>query len=221
MPVKQPILVVFAKKAVAGRVKTRLCPPLSAAQAREVAIFLTEKSIENVCMHWPGEIELSVWPDGRDGVFTALVNRYGIKLSTQVDGDLGVKMQAAMARAAGTGQAAVIMGADVPHCPGDIIRSAFRSLESGKNVIGPTADGGYYCIGVSDPEPAMFSGVHWGSALAYEQTLSSCKASGIRFESILPELNDLDTFEDLRELSGQLPELRNFIDEKNNRASQP
>lgn len=217
MPDKLPIVILFAKKPEAGRVKTRLCPPLSAIQASKVATLLIEKSIEIISACWPGEVELSVWPDTRDTVFEGLVSRYGIKLSTQVCGDLGVKMRFSLARAAKKGQSAMIMGTDVPHCPADIIREAYGCLQSGKNVIGPTLDGGYYCIGVSDPKPAMFNNVNWGSALAYEQTRMSCRDSGILFDRILPVLNDLDTYEDLQALCGQLPELRNFIDEKTDR----
>ena len=213
MPGKDPIVIVFAKKPEQGRVKTRMCPPLSEVQAKELAIYLTQKTIENISAYWPGKIELCVWPDSRDDVFTELVSRYAIDISTQVAGDLGVKMRIAMTRSVNSGRNAMIMGADVPHCSGEIIDSAYQALKSDKNVIGPSVDGGYYCIGVTNPKPAMFKNVSWGSSSAFTQTLSSCKDSGIEFGTILPCLNDLDTFEDLRKLSEQLPELRNFIDE--------
>ena len=216
-----PKLILFAKKPVTGTVKTRLCPPLSEIQARELATFLLEKSIENFSEYWPGEIELSAWPDSRGRVFESLASRYDVSLSSQARGDLGEKMQVAMIRAVQEGHSAMVMGADVPHCSGEIIDTAYRILACGKNIIGPSVDGGYYCIGVSNPKPAMFDGVQWGSPLAYQQTLSSCIDAGITFDTILPELNDLDTFEDLLLLSGQLPELRNFIDEKKHSASQP
>ncbi len=208
-----PILVVFAKKPVPGKVKTRLCPPLSGLQAAEVAILLIRKSLENFCAHWPGKIELCVWPDARDDLLAGLSSEYGVSLSTQASGDLGEKMRLAMAEKVNLGHKVAIMGADVPHCGADILQAACVALKSDKNVIGPTADGGYYCIGINQPKLTMFNKVHWGSEEAYTQTLSSCADVGINFECILPVLNDLDTFEDLQQIAVQLPGLRQFIND--------
>ena len=211
---KEPILILFAKKPVLGKVKTRLCPPLSSSQAKDVASFLIKKSVENLSAHWPGKIDLCVWPDSNDTIFAELNQCFNITLSNQVSGDLGEKMRVALAQNLQKGHNAMVMGIDVPHCSKDILNSAYEALKADKNVIGPTHDGGYYCIGVTKTKPSMFENVQWGSKMAYSQTLLSCAAAKICFDSILPSLDDLDTFEDLLKISKQMPELRNFIDEK-------
>ena len=207
---KDPVLIVFVKKPESGLVKTRLCPPLSYTQAKEVARILIQRSVENICAHWPGLIELCVWPDIRDDMIAELASAFGIGLSRQVSGDLGRKMYRAMSEKISMGHNAMIIGADVPHCSREILHDAFAALKAGHNVIGPTVDGGYYCIGVNRPKAAMFKNVRWGSETAYAQTLSSCADLGISFECILPRLTDLDTYEDLQLISTQLPELRKF-----------
>lgn len=213
---KDPILILFAKKPELGKVKTRLCPPLSDTQAKDVAIFLIQKSVEKICSHWPGHIELSLWPDSKDNMLAELSSRWCIELSTQAHGNLGEKMQHAMHEKLSLGHNTLIMGADVPHCGREIFQTAYLALKAGKNVIGPTYDGGYYCIGVDKSDAAMFDQVRWGGDNVYRQTLASCAEAGICFDCILPSLNDLDTFDDLKRISQQLPELRKFIDDRQN-----
>ena len=211
----EPVLIVFAKKPELGKVKTRLCPPLSSLQAMQVAKFVIKKSIENFSKHWLGEVELCVWPDSNDVMIEALCADFGIAQSAQVSGDLGEKMYAAIFEKIGMGHNAMVIGADVPHCSAQILKTAYKALKADKNVIGPTVDGGYYCIGVNNPKATMFENVSWGSEQAYAQTLSSCAHENINFDVTLPRLNDLDDFKDLQEISIQLPELNAIFNEKN------
>ena len=210
----EPVLLLFAKKPELGKVKTRLCPPLTSVQAKQVAILLIEKSVERFSEFWPGELELCVWPDRFDTTFEALSTDFDVKLSTQTDGDLGQKMHAAISRKVSKGQNAMVIGTDIPHCHAQILESAYKALSNDKNVIGPTFDGGYYCVGVNNPNAAMFENVSWGSEQAYAQTLTSCAQADINFDVVLPFINDLDSYEDLLDISKLLPELRAFVNNK-------
>ena len=149
MTVKRPKLILFAKTPVIGKVKTRLCPPLIHSQACDLAVILIEKSIENVKQHWPGEVELSVWPERENPALQRIIKKHNIKVSTQSTGDLGEKMYSAMRQNLNNGQHVLIMGCDVPHCDRDYLINAYQGLENSLNVIGPTHDGGYYCVGVN------------------------------------------------------------------------
>ena len=207
----EPVLVLFAKKPIEGEVKTRLCPPLSPIQAKQVAILLIEQSVKNACEHWPGPVELCLWPDTDDDFMRKLSKQYMFDLTTQSHGDLGDKMAATMSVKMAVNQVALIMGCDVLNCSRDILLEAFNALKTGKNVIGPTIDGGYYCVGVNRPEDKMFNDVNWGSDRAFKQTVDSCSSCGIEFDSILPQLRDLDTYDDLLVLSRQYPILESFL----------
>ncbi len=206
-----PVLILFAKKPVAGEVKTRLSPPLSANQARQVAMTLIDESLDNACRHWPGPIELSLWPDSDDEFVETLSKRYTLAVSEQSAGNLGDKMYAAMAAKLANHQAALIMGCDVPHCCGHILQTAFAGLAAKKNVIGPTIDGGYYCIGSWAVDENMFANVAWGTDQAFAQTINSCSHCEIEFDLHLPILRDLDCYDDLVVISKQCAALQSYL----------
>jgi len=206
----EPKIVLFAKKPVEGMVKTRLSPPLSAYQASQVAIILIEQSVRNACQHWPGKVELCLWPDLESEFIQNLADQFSFDLTVQSDGDLGDKMVAAMNNQRILNQVALIMGCDV-FCSKDIYLNAFNSLKDNKNVIGPTMDGGYYCIGVQHPKIDMFEGGRWGSDIALQQTLISSKKREIQFDTTLPERRDLDSYDDLVVLSQQFLALQPFL----------
>ncbi len=207
----EPVLILFAKKPVVGKVKTRLSPPLSPQQAKQVAQILVEQSLDNVSLHWPGTIELSLWPDFEDEFIETLTRRYQCKLSVQSEGNLGDKMYAAMASKRAENRTALIMGCDVPHCPSEILESAYNVLLAKKNIIGPTIDGGYYCIGSQFTDAKMFAGVDWGSEQAFVQTIDSCNNCDIEFDLLLPQLRDLDCYDDLVVISEYCPALKTFL----------
>ena len=206
-----PTLILFAKIPIIGQVKTRLCPPLTSLQAMQVAMLLIEKSLENAAHNWPGKLELCLWPEVNNEIIQRLAVENNAHVSQQSNGNLGDKMFYAINDKLIAGQNALIMGCDVPHCGGHILQRAFDALAENCNVIGPTEDGGYYCIGVNTAEKNMFAKVNWGSADAYHQTVSSCRESGIEFDVCLPRLDDLDTYKDLLKISESVEELKRFI----------
>ena len=207
----EPVLILFAKKPIAGEVKTRLSPPLSTTQAQEVAQLLIQQSLENASRYWQGTIELSLWPDFKDDFVQTLLRDYHCTLSVQNEGNLGDKMYAALSFKLASKRPVLIMGCDVPHCPGDILRKAHQNLELGKNIIGPTIDGGYYCIGTQSTNVKMFDGVDWGTERAFAQTITGCRSCGIEFDSLLPELRDLDCYDDLVVISEHCPMLKAYL----------
>lgn len=98
---------------------------------------------------------------------------------------------------------AVLIGTDSPDLPGDIIAQAFAELEHSRCVLGPSDDGGYYLIGLSEVVPAIFSDIQWSSPQVLAQTiqqLDSVQASW----SQLPVWSDIDEFDDLQRLESKL-----------------
>jgi glycosyltransferase A (GT-A) superfamily protein (DUF2064 family) len=71
-------------------------------------------------------------------------------------------------------------------------------------VIGPSFDGGYYLIGFKDKtfsfSPQVFDGMVWGTKTVYDETMQALKKL-CRKVHILPYQRDIDTAEDLRNLS--------------------
>ena len=205
-----PTLILFAKSPVPGRVKTRLMPELSAQQAADVATLLIKRTVQLAVSNWSGPIALHTYPDTEHEVFRDLSDTHGLRLAAQKQGDLGEKMCSAISELTERGIPAAVMGCDVPHCPGALLREAHELLQQGRNIIGPTVDGGYYLIGLQQAWPEIFSGIRWGSDHVMQNTLEAAQRCGIRF-TLLARLRDIDRFEDLKWVAKDIPELRLWI----------
>lgn len=112
----------------------------------------------------------------------------GYTIMPQGRGDLGTRMQRAMARF--PRRSVMLIGSDIPDIEASDIRTAFRLLRGHHAVFGPAADGGYWLIGLSACRPAaMFAGVRWSSPDALADTWRNFSRRRI---TLLRRLHDLD-----------------------------
>ncbi len=207
---RQPELAIFARQPVAGQAKTRLQPDYSPAQAAEIAACLIRATAELAASSWPGEIYLYGAPDAEHPLFRELAREFGIQLAAQRGADLGERMLNAMRNGLKRRNAAAILGCDVPHCSAEVLDQANHWLAQGRNVIGPTEDGGYYLIGLSRDYPELFAGIPWGTPSVLQRTLERAEALGVEFD-LLPSLTDIDTAADLWLVSQDFAPLRQFV----------
>lgn len=90
----------------------------------------------------------------------------------------------------------VLVGTDLPTLSPDQLRQAFSLLTAQDLVLGPTADGGYYLIGMKRFMPELFQGIPWSTSQVF--ALTQQKASGLGLSvGLVPPLRDLDTPSDL------------------------
>ena len=200
-------LTLFAKAPAPGRVKTRLIPRLGARGAAELARLMIRETARAALRHWPGEVELALWPS-RDSFDERLDP--SIVISEQVRGDLGVKMAHVLSRASARGFEAV-MGCDAPHAPARVYERAWTILDNGGDVVGPARDGGFYFLGVNRFEPSLFDGIRWGGPDVLARLLRNARAQGRAFSTDLPELRDVDDWADLQVVAETWPPLRRFL----------
>ena len=97
----------------------------------------------------------------------------------------------------------VVVGSDIPNISQKILNSAFSKLDTADCVLGPTDDGGYYLIGLKQPQYALFQDIEWSTDKVFKQTLEKAKKNHIETKT-LSTLNDIDTFEDLQTLKNML-----------------
>lgn len=122
----------------------------------------------------------------------------GVDVMPQADGDLGVRMQSAMAGLFDRGATAVaLVGSDLPHMAPATIAEAFDVLarDGDALVLGPALDGGYYLIGACRV-PEVFHGTAWGSDRVFADTVRAAAAANLRVYA-LPPLGDVDTADSL------------------------
>jgi uncharacterized protein len=183
-------LVVMAKAAVAGQVKTRLARELGVATAMRFARHRTAALLARVSHAGAWQTSLAVSPDASVG--WRLWPR-GIARKPQGRGDLGARMQRIM-RHTEPGPV-VIIGTDVPAIRAELILKAFRLLGRHDAVLGPASDGGYWLVGLRRRPRLLspFRHVRWSTPHALADTLANlhCRSIGQ-----LPTLSDVDDAQD-------------------------
>ena len=221
-------LYLMAKAPVPGEVKTRMAPRLDPEQSAQLAHLMLVQTVAAACRHWPGVVTLCVWPDPDHPAFTRLAAKHGIKVTTQIDADLGVRMMAALKQGIAHAGGAAVMGCDVPHCPGEILARAHALLVGGENPLGPAADGGFYLLGLQRgagadesagdetaveeaPIEALFNGVRWGGSAQLDEVRARAVAAGLRFCE-LPTVRDIDRYPDLEWLAGIDDAYKRFVE---------
>ncbi|HEY7162470.1 MAG TPA: TIGR04282 family arsenosugar biosynthesis glycosyltransferase, partial [Acidobacteriota bacterium] len=95
----------------------------------------------------------------------------------------------------------VVIGTDSPDLPSEQIQEAFLSLQNHDAVIGPTDDGGYYLLGLSEMIPAVFENIPWSTNEVFQKSLDQLRGYNIH---ILKKHYDVDLIEDLLRLKKNL-----------------
>jgi len=170
------LCIIFAKEPVPGQVKTRLTPPFSPGEAcRLYGAFLADVLEETARI--PGmECALAYASAGARKFFRDLAP--GVRRFPQEGRDLGERLVRAFSWGWGAGfQNVLVRGSDTPDLPGGILLQARRRLASGQAqvVLGPSPDGGYYLVGLRDPQPQLFAEITWSSSAVLAETLSRAR----------------------------------------------
>ena len=206
-------LVIFAKWPAPGQVKTRLCPPLQPDQAAELARCFLLDTVARVSRLEEVQVWVAFTPADTASCFRELLPS-AVRYLPQRGINLGERELNIFVDLLGQESTRVaIMGSDIPSVPLAYLRSAFDLLKSPgcDAVLGPSSDGGYYCIGAKAGHaalPALFEHIEWSTEKVVEQTLRQARLNNINV-SLLPCWYDVDTEEDLRKLADQLRETRN------------
>jgi uncharacterized protein len=215
-------ILVFAKPAEPGRVKTRLLGVLSAQQAASVHRACLEDMVRQVS-RLPGCepcLRVAGRPDMARELAAALRLDGRWRVGVQRGRDLGERLQEAFAAAfrAGCGKV-VAVGTDTPWMGNQRILQALRLLDKTDVVLGPCADGGYYLAGARRLVPQMFQQIPWGRAQVFDTTLRAVQKARASYR-LLPRDFDLDRPEDLeraaqvlRRNANRAPQLAEWVNQ--------
>lgn len=199
-------VAIMAKAPVAGAVKTRLTPPLTAADAAGLyRCFLLDK-VEQVRALQDAHGVVAYTPPEARGTFEDLAP--GFELLPQRGAELGARLANGLAELLAHGHAgAVAIDSDTPTLPAAFLQQGVDVLRCGEAdvVIGPSDDGGYYLIGVRKERPELFDDMPWSTPAVLPETLRRARAAGLTTVR-LPEWFDVDTAADLERLRASLAE---------------
>jgi uncharacterized protein len=145
----------------------------------------------------PG-VELRFTPDTAQPEISPWL-RPGWQARAQGEGDLGARLQRAFAESFAAGAKRVaILGSDCPEVEAADIQQVWKELDAHDLVVGPATDGGYWLVGLKQPQPALFDGIAWSSERVLGQTLQHAKSAALRVQ-LLRILTDVDTEKEWRE----------------------
>ncbi len=191
-------VIIFAKSPRGENVKTRLAGRLSKDERLALYESLLENTVEKL-RNVPGADTFISYTPPEDGGYFA---GFGLQTFPQAEGDLGLKMHAAITRALDEGyEKAVLVGVDIPGLTASIIQRAFGLLSENDLVFGPATDGGYYLVGLKKPAEEVFTGIEWSRRTTLGKSVEKAMAAGLRVEYV-DTLSDIDRPEDL---GGHLP----------------
>jgi uncharacterized protein len=189
----QSVIILFAKAPVPGRVKTRLQPPLSPAEAASLHTAFVSDMIERLQSVSGALLELHT------DILTDAWAWAGVPQRVQSVGGLQLKMLHALEEAFSEGRPrAIIVGSDAPTLPTAHITALLAS--EADVALGPTDDGGYYAISCRRTHADMFQGVEWSCPVTLKQTVRALGLCGLSVE-IGPRWFDVDEPGDLVRLA--------------------
>ncbi len=193
-------VLVLAKEPVAGRVKTRLCPPLTPQQAADVAEAALLDTLDTVRAV---DVERRVLV--LDGQYAAA----GFDVQPQRGGPMDERLSAAFddAAAAAPGLATLLIGMDTPQLRPVLLARAVAALQDVPAVLGLAPDGGWWTLGLQAPDGALLHGVPTSRDDTGALQLARLSTAGLD-PHLLPELRDVDTMDDARAVAALAPDGR-------------
>ncbi|MFI1995428.1 TIGR04282 family arsenosugar biosynthesis glycosyltransferase [Actinoplanes sp. NPDC020271] len=181
-------LLVMAKAPVPGRVKTRLCPPCTPAEAAAVAAAALADTLD--AAKDLSAVRRVLVLDGDHPAPSGWV-----RVPQRGDG-LGERLAKAFADTALPGVPSLLIGMDTPQVTPELLDTAAAALLRDGAVLGPADDGGWWALGLSDPAgAAVLRNVPMSTAATGERTVAELHRRGVR-PVMLPALRDVDTAAD-------------------------
>ncbi len=191
-------VLVMAKSPVAGRVKTRLCPPCTPAEAAALAAAALADTLDAVkaC----GAERRIVALDGAPGPWLPP----GFEVVPQYGDNFADRLAHAWAAAGGPG---VQIGMDTPQVQAHDLDAALAALDGAGAALGHAADGGWWAIALRGPDPRAFAGVPMSRDDTGRRQHARLRSMGLDV-ALLPTLIDMDTAADLPDIAAAAPGTR-------------
>lgn len=188
-------LIIFVKNPELGKVKTRLAVEIGDQNALEeylkmiehTAIETANTRADRFVFYSQSIIEEDSW--NAENTFKVV----------QDGEDLGERMLNAFRYVFRKGyNTAVIIGTDCLDLKQKHVNMAYKALREYDFTLGPSKDGGYYLLGMNILYVEVFQGKKWSTSSVAKETIGDIKSLG-KSSYLLPELNDIDTVDDLVE----------------------
>jgi rSAM/selenodomain-associated transferase 1 len=194
-------LIIMAKAARVGHVKTRLAASLPADAVMDLYKCLIEDTLD-LARSVPTDALAIVCPVSDVADLASWLP--AIEIVGQKGEGLAAGLVSAFRIFIGRGYRRVVaLDGDSPQLPPDTLESAFRLLEEADVVVGPTTDGGYYLVGSTTVQAELFDTQGIGTGRALDSLMASARGLGLRV-ALTETGYDVDEPEDLARLAQEL-----------------
>ena len=199
--------MIFTRNPELGKCKTRLAAKIGDDAALEVYKFLLKRTVAftrsldcGKFVYYSEDIwENDIWDN----------QLYQKKL--QQGDDLGKRMENAFKDGFDSGfKKIIIIGSDMYDLSQTDLEVAFSTLDTHDYVIGPAEDGGYYLLGMKVENPKLFQDKEWGTASVLGDSLKDLAKENL---FLLPEKNDVDHYEDIKDIEAFRPFLKHMTND--------
>jgi rSAM/selenodomain-associated transferase 1 len=205
---KKPVAIgIMCKTPIPGSSKTRLSPPLSAAECAEIsACFIRDlaNTIHELSLS-ADVVPYAVYtPKGSEDSLRRLLPD-SFRLALQCEGGFGVRLLQGTIDLLNDGHSgAILVNSDSPTLPKAILKQAVDAVDNGDNVtLSPAVDGGYTLIGLSRPHARLFEDIPWSTSEVYRLTLERAREIGLSAK-IVHGWYDVDDSASLKMLEDEL-----------------
>jgi uncharacterized protein len=208
VPAGLTALAVMTKAPQAGRVKTRLTPPLlpdEAAALNNCFLRDTAAAISQATASGRAQGVGVYTPAGCEASYSRILPDEFILVLQRGDG-FGERLLAATDDLLQLGFKSVcLIDSDSPTVPCDVFAQAvdFLAGPADSVVLGPSDDGGYYLIGLKKTHRELFEQIEWSTERVLEQTIAAAHAIDLPVH-LLPAWYDVDDRATLSRLCQEL-----------------
>jgi len=192
-------IAVIAKECIPGRVKTRLHPPFSLKEAAEIASASLGDTLDVV----------STIPADRRILFFDAENppaeAHGFEILQQNEGTLDERLGYLFDEVDGP---LLMIGMDTPQVTPELLAPAVNGWRDDIDAwFGFASDGGFWALGMREPNGALIRGVAMSEAETGRDQLERLLEADLRVK-LLAEINDVDSIDDAREVAAIAPDGR-------------
>jgi rSAM/selenodomain-associated transferase 1 len=211
-------MAIMAKASIAGRAKTRLCPPLSFEQAAALNTAFLQDAAANIVAagrRVPIRGYAAYGPPGaQSAAFFKSIMPASFGLIEAWHACFGDSLHGTIQEMLARGhESAVVVNADSPTLPTSLLIEAAEALArpGDRAVLGPSSDGGYYLLGLKRAYGRVFEGIAWSTEEVAQQTLARAAEIGLPVHT-LPIWYDVDDITSLQRLFAEFTDGMDLMD---------
>lgn len=194
-------LIIMAKAARVGHVKTRLAASLPAEAVVDLYRSMIEDTLD-LARSVSTDVVAIVCPTSDISDFTNWLP--AIEIVGQQGEGLAAGLVSAFRIFIDRGYRRVVaIDGDSPQLPLDTLDRAFQLLDGADMVVGPTSDGGYYLVGSKTVQAELFDTQRMGTGRALDSLMAGAQGLGLRV-ALTEAHYDVDDAEDLGRLAREL-----------------